>query len=538
MFRKMNRGTVAAIAVVLLAIILGVFVFLVKDKKRENKKESAVESTSREVAEGIQQVPAEEATEESGEEAQGTATDVSHLGAWDDEDADWMQEVTVVNAKLPGSMAEKMSAQEYIESGARYDKYPEELAAARTVACQLTPSLKGFYDEVAKALLGNTEGNAVCSPLNIYMALSLLAEVTDGNSQKQLLEFLSADDIDALRKNADALWNSNFMDTPANKSILANSLWLNQSVDYDMETLERLATEYHAYSFVGDPGSEAMTKGLRSWTNKATGGLLEQYVQNMELKPEMVLDIVSTLYYHAMWQNDFLKELTQKEVFHGAHGDTTVDMMHQQLGMAYRSEKVTAVNLYLKDGAYMYFYLPKEGVEIEELVADPEIFWIRRRLYELGQELTELGKTIDYQDGEAVREYDEIVEKRYADYGWTFPIVHASIPKFQVEQKTDLKELLVREGMTDILDPAVSDFTPLTKEGQGIALDKAEHAATIQIDEEGVTGAAYVEEFLLGAASDKDREEIDFVLDRPFLFALYSLDGSILFEGIVRDICD
>ena len=46
-------------------------------------------------------------------------------------------------------------------------------------------------------------------------------------------------------------------------------------------------------------------------------------------------------------------------------------------------------------------------------------------------------------------------------------------------------------------------------------------------------GAAYTELALAGAGMIE--EEIDFVLDRPFLFLVTSRDGSILFAGVVRN---
>ena len=57
----------------------------------------------------------------------------------------------------------------------------------------------------------------------------------------------------------------------------------------------------------------------------------------------------------------------------------------------------------------------------------------------------------------------------------------------------------------------------------------------VEIDENGVTGAAYTKlEISEGAAKPDD--EIDFVLNRPFLFVITGRDGSILFSGIVRNI--
>ena len=127
-------------------------------------------------------------------------------------------------------------------------------------------------------------------------------------------------------------------------------------------------------------------------------------------------------------------------------------------------------------------------------------------------------------------------EERYAQVGWSYPLVHASIPKFHVDQKTDLIEFLAKQGMTDILNSNVSDFSPLTKDTKGITVGKAEHAAMVEIDEQGIKGAAYVDFGVAGAGVAREREEIDFILDRPFIFVVYSGDGSVLFEGIVRNI--
>ena len=57
----------------------------------------------------------------------------------------------------------------------------------------------------------------------------------------------------------------------------------------------------------------------------------------------------------------------------------------------------------------------------------------------------------------------------------------------------------------------------------------------IEIDEYGVTGAAYTELALAEGAAEPD-EVIDLVLDRPFLFVVTGLDGSVLFAGVVRNI--
>ena len=55
----------------------------------------------------------------------------------------------------------------------------------------------------------------------------------------------------------------------------------------------------------------------------------------------------------------------------------------------------------------------------------------------------------------------------------------------------------------------------------------------MRIDEEGVEAAAYTIMAICGAGMPPE-EEIDFVLDPPFLFVITSRDGLPLFAGIVN----
>ena len=113
--------------------------------------------------------------------------------------------------------------------------------------------------------------------------------------------------------------------------------------------------------------------------------------------------------------------------------------------------------------------------------------------------------------------------------------MNLSVPKFKVSSKTDLLEIIRELGVTDALDDTLADFTPLTEDRDNLYLSKAKHAAMIEIDEHGVTGAAYTELALTEGAAHPD-ETIDFVVDRPFMFIVTGKDGSILFAGIVKNI--
>ena len=413
-------------------------------------------------------------------------------------------EITAVEAVCPETVGEGMNAEEFLNSDA-YWEWLENYEEKTEVSVGMQEGMDPYYEAVLGELLGKeTDENTVCSPLNIYVALSMLAEVTDGNTRAQVLNVLQEDDIEQLRSRTQALWDANYLDTPVIKSQLANSMWLRNDFSYHSDTLRRLAEDYHSSSYSGVMGTEEMNAMLQGWTDDHTGGLLSEYTKDMELNQDTVLALVSAIYYKVAWHDKFEEDLTDTAEFHGTAGDQQVSMMHKDKKMTYyRTDRLKAVSLGLTDSGRMYFLLPEEGTDVKEIVTDPDAIKIIRNPYE-----TESSN----------------------------PIVHLSVPKFKVSDKTDLLGHLKSLGITEVTNPYAADFTPLTDETDAIWLSGAEHAAMVEIDEEGVTGAAYTEEVMDALGIMAETEEVDFVLDRPFYFAVTGKDGSILFAGVVQKI--
>lgn len=124
-------------------------------------------------------------------------------------------------------------------------------------------ALNEFNGKTANIFLKNSEGeNRVYSPANIYLAFSMLAELTDGESRNQLLSLTGFDGMEDLRKQASNLWKSLYCNDGINAAVLANSLWLQNGLDVNTETVNRLADEYYASVFRGDLGSAETSEGL------------------------------------------------------------------------------------------------------------------------------------------------------------------------------------------------------------------------------------------------------------------------------------
>ena len=345
-------------------------------------------------------------------------------------------------------------------------------------------------------------GNFVYSPLNVYMALSMLAECTDGNSRTQILSLLRENSLEDVRAQAKALWNANYCADGAVTSVLASSVWLDEGVGYVQKTLDTLAQDYYASSFSGEMGSDSYNKALQNWLNEQTGGLLKDQASGLEFTPETVMALATTIYYRAKWSQEFSKSQTSEGVFYAESGDITCDFMHSSgTGTYYWGEKFGAVNLPLRESGCMKLLLPDEGVTPEALLQDEEAM-----NFLLGGEDWENSK---------------------------FLIVNLAVPKFDVSSDLNLNAGLQALGVTDVFSDDTADFSPMIENADGVFLSSAKHAARVAIDEEGVTAAAYTVMMEAGAAEPPD-EEIDFTLDRPFVFAITSQDGLPLFIGVVN----
>ena len=386
---------------------------------------------------------------------------------------------------------------------AAYDAWSADRRARNTAAASVDGALDDYIRAALPALLSGADGkNAVCSPVSVYMALSMLAEVTDGDTRAQILSLLGADSMESLRKTAGNVWAANYQNDGAVTSILADSLWLSDSMDYNSNTLARLADSYYASAYRGEMGSEAFNKALRRWINEQTGGLLKDSADGLSLAPDTVIALASTIYFRAKWGSEFSKSATTDGVFHAPDGDVTHKFMHETMESAYyAADNFAAVGKYLEGSGTMWFLLPDEGVTPEALLSD--------------------GSAVDFFLS------PESAESKYMT-------IDLSVPKFDVSADTDLSGALRALGVTDVFDVGKADFSPLTDDkADSIFLSQAKHSARVTIDEEGVVAAAYTVMVACGAALPPD-ERVEFTLDRPFLFAVTGESGEILFAGIVN----
>lgn len=370
-----------------------------------------------------------------------------------------------------------------------------------------------FYEITLRSFLhGAGEENRIYSPVNVYMALAMLAEITDGESRSQILALLGEKDVETLRATTSHLWLDNYIEDDFVTSIPASSLWLNQDLTFQQDAVDTLAKYYYSTVYQGQMGSAEFDQVLQNWLNEQTNGLLEEQVQGTGFSAQTILALATTLYFKAGWSDEFCEANTVEDVFHSPNKDNVCNFMKMSSSRNYyRGENFSAVSLSFQGSGNMWLILPNEDIGVDELLQSNS-GWSDLFLSNSTDDATTSKQTIEHE----------------------YLTVNLSIPKFDVSSDMHLEENLPEIGITDVFNSEVSDFSPMIDNSISASVSQIKHMARVQIDEKGCEAAAFTLIMVDRAAEMLPQEEVDFILDRPFLFAITGSSGDPLFVGVVN----
>ena len=417
-----------------------------------------------------------------------------------------LKQYTVAQAVYPDYPKRPIETDYYRDDGqwddsayeADYEKYVDGLRALGKDDERVdTAALTAFSGNTAAAIF-TTQENTVYSPVSLYVALSMLAELTDGETKRQVLDLLGVTDSGALREWTKTLWEQLYCDDGINTLRLANAAFLNETVQFRQPALDTLAESFYASSYRVPMGTTAANDTIGAWINEQTGGLLADAANGITTQADTLLKLYNTIYYKAGWMNCFLEENTSADTFTAADGTgQACDFMHRTVnGESYRrGEDYLAAQLAMNDGGCMTFVLPDEGVMPETL--------LKREGF-----LTEITERDDYAK------------------------IHWSVPRFDASSTVELEDALQALGITDAFDADRADLSPLTDDGAYVS--NVTQAARVKVDEQGVEAAAYTEIGIARTALPPENlPVVEMNLNRPFLFVIRQGDVP-LFIGTVQ----
>ncbi len=373
------------------------------------------------------------------------------------------------------------------------------------------PSLASFSELCSAEMISGADStNRVWSPVNAYIALAMTAELTEGEAQAELFDILGVDSLESLRGRISAVWESVYENHKDHEiCTLANSLWMDNDLDYAKDVMDTLAYDYYASVYQRDLGSDRTNTDITNWMKNQTGGFLSNRTGKTDLaKEDMMLTMASTIYFQAKWSDEFDKGMNTDGVFHSVDGDVDCTYMNQKLAEMnyYWAEDYGAVQMHMKNGSSMWFILPDEDKTVDDVLSGG-----------------------DYMNMVTLNDKFPEENKKWMK-------VNLSVPKFDVSSSVNVKEGLQNLGVSKIFDWTTNSFASSMQSKTSdypVYLDSTNQDTRVKIDEKGVTAASYIElNFGAGAAEPPD-EIIDFVVDRPFVFVV-TREQIPLFVGTVN----
>ena len=381
--------------------------------------------------------------------------------------------------------------------------YSEPTAVAPAAELPDVAGYDDFMSVLSAAVLDGT-GNKNLSPVSVYIALSMAAEGARGETQGELLALLGAQDATDMRRTAQELLSSLEVRGETGEIALADSLWLGEQderVRFYEAYLDVLRDSYGAEARsvrFGDPAAGAQIAG---WIREKTREKVQVSEDAMQFDGDTLAVLINTIYLKDGWREPFNEERTEQGTFHRSNGKPKkVDYMRRtdRNGTIVRGDGFLRYALPLNEVGRMVFVLPDEGVSLESLLGSPE-------------KVTAL-----LRDG----------EEKNAD-------VDLMVPKVRFQDRTDLEEILQSLGVRTCFT-GMADFSGMTNTPAHVS--RVLQESYIGVDEKGVEAAAYTLVALAkSAAIPVEREKIDFHLTRPFLYAIESRDGTVLFLGTVAE---
>ncbi len=368
------------------------------------------------------------------------------------------------------------------------------------------PPIDGYNDfmSVLSAALMDGQSNKNLSPVSVYIALAMAAEGAKGDTQEELLAILGEKKLKDLRKSVEQMLKDLKTEGTSGELVLANSIWLgrqDESVAFHEAYLKTLAKSYGAEAGAVRFGAAEAGEKIAAWIKEKTRDKIQPSEDAMTFNADTLAVLINTIYLKDSWQKPFDPERTEQDTFSGLQGkEIIVKYMRRTDSNAavVRGEGYLRYALPLRDVGRMVFVLPNEEVSLESLLGSPE-------------KINEL-----LRGGEEVN----------AD-------VDLKVPKFTFQDRTDLEKTLMDLGVR-ISFTGGADFSGITDTPAHIS--RVLQESHIGVNEDGVEAAAYTMIALAKSSmSIEKRDKIDFHLTRPFLYAIESYDGTVLFIGTVTE---
>ncbi len=381
---------------------------------------------------------------------------------------------------------------------------PEQADRAMTPEAKAVVEANSAFALGLFAQLGKPDENQILSPFSVSSALAMAYTGARGNTEKQMAQALHFPTNRPALASGMAALSASFTNLTSEQCELsvANALWPQVGYQFIPQFLDLCRNNYRAVPDFVDfqANSEAARLRINVWAERSTKGKIKGLFASGSLTADTRLVIANAIYFKGKWASCFEKGKTHAKPFWVVPEKAVeVPMMRQK-----------STFLHLVDGDTQIVEMPYRGEGVSMLLLLPKT---RDGLAGLEARLNLENLT------------NWIHHLRPAE-------VDILLPRFKINSRFSLASTLAGMGMRDAFDQARADFSGMTAQ-RPLFINLVEHAALVEVDEEGTVAAAATG-VSFGCAQRPP--PATFQADHPFVFLIFDRPTrTVLFIGKVTN---
>ena len=391
-------------------------------------------------------------------------------------------------------------------------------AAERKTAANL--NRKGF--ELFRLLSEKDENtNAFISPYSIDSAFGLVYCGAKDKTAEEIRTTLGLPDDPAA---CGRFFDKISREYAVNKQVevlVSNSVWYEQKFEKDiLPPFISMVKQYYGGTFYkedfGKP--DALAAKVNSYVEDRTKNMIRNLLSPSDIKPDIFMILLNTLYFEAKWQTPFEPEETRPLVFHNFDGwEKRVKMMHRRgFDIEYYADGRDNVHAVV---------LPYEDPRFELIALMPILPGADQGKAAMQDIVSKIGTRLD----------SWLTNRSELETLLWLPVTDLTC-------RYDLNDALGTLGMNTPFSMTQADFHGIAEPTdllKYIWIDKVIHKTALKMDEESTKAAAATAITMAfgGAAAPREQPPVNiFRADRPFLVLIRdSRTGLILFAGRIND---
>ena len=359
--------------------------------------------------------------------------------------------------------------------------------------------------ELSFLQLEDKQENMIYSPLSIKYALKMLQEGASDYTYTQIEEIVGNSNLPTYRNIENTL-------------SLANGIFIRDTYyQYVKDNYKDILVNKYNAEIRQDEFQSA--KNANEWIEEKTFGKIENMLNDdIVTNPDLQMLLINALAIDMEWKNQFDENDTNGRKFYLADGTEMIATMMSRESSSddisyYMGDDITAITIDLKE---------YEETQLEFMALMPN---------------TNLEQ---YVDSLTMDNIEEITQKLNSASN-TKAGVKINIPKFEFDYDLNLKDDLIKLGITDAFNGNLANFSnmaDLERTQKNLYVSDALHKANIEFSEEGVKAAAVTVFGMMDVTSIGVEKEIpiEINIDNPFVFLIRDKNtNEIWFVGTVYE---